>query len=474
MQYNQVMVAQSSPQVIRTRLAASPTGYPHIGTIYQALFDFAYAKKNNGKFIVRIEDTDRNRFVEGSEDVIFQSLDWFGLGEDESPRKKGEFGPYTQSERLEIYHKYAQILLDAGGAYYSYFPKQDAGAKKEYSQKSDNTIPHQTKEKPPESIREMIERGDWIVRLKVPKDTKIQFVDQIRGKITFETSEVTEQVLVKSDGFPTYHLAVVVDDHLMKISHILRAEEWLSSTPKHVLLYKYFKWEMPPIFHTATLRNPDKSKLSKRHGHTNVTWFKNEGFLPQAILNFLALLGWTHPDEKEIFTLEEFIKLFDLKDIRPVAPIFDLVKLRWMNQQYIQKMTDDELKKEIKNFTLLVKKLSENTLDLIIPLLKTRMETLADFEKLTGVFFDKYGQAVFDKDEKQIAKLLSEELLKLDEWKHDMIFLSLKELMNAQKVRMPLFYKIFTGFDRGLPLPETLEILGREKSISRLEDIIES
>lgn len=462
---------QYNANMVRTRLAASPTGYPHIGTIYQALFNFAFAKKNDGKFIVRIEDTDRNRFVEGSEKVIFDSLDWFGLSEDESPRKEGVVGPYTQSERLEIYHKCVQMLLEKGSAFYSYFPKIDAGVKKDYSQKTDIPAAPQAHVDPPKSVPEMIERGDWVVRMRVPKDTTISFVDEIRGVISFESNEITEQVLLKSDGFPTYHLAVVVDDHLMEISHILRAEEWLSSTPKHVLLYKYFGWEMPPVYHTATLRNPDKSKLSKRHGHTNVTWFKEEGFLPDAILNFLALLGWSHPEEKEIFTLDEFIKFFDLKDVRPVAPIFDLVKLRWMNQQYIQGKTDDELKKLILDFSTKAKELSTETLDKLIPLLKSRMETLSDFEKLTNVFYGNFSDVEFSETELKIAAEMQIALNGIKAWNHDIIFEEIKKVMVDHKVRMPLFYKIFTGEERGLPLPETLEILGMEKSLERLKEI---
>lgn len=466
------MVAHNTKQVVRTRLAASPTGYPHIGTVYQALFNYAFAKKNNGKFIVRTEDTDRNRLVEGSENVIFESLEWFGLGEDESSRKDGDYKPYRQSERIKIYHKHAEELIQNGHAFYSFFPKQDAGQKKVYTRKDDKSILYETEEKPPESIGEMIERGDWVIRLKVPKGQKITFRDEIRGEITFDTSEVTEQVLIKSDGFPTYHLAVVVDDHLMEISHILRAEEWLSSTPKHILLYQYFNWEIPPIFHTAILRNPDKSKLSKRHGHTNVIWFREEGFLPEAILNFLALLGWTHPEEKEIFSLNEFIKLFDLKDIRPVAPIFDLVKLRWMNQQYIQSSTDEDLKKRIKSYSLKAMQLADDKLDALIPLLKSRMEVLSDFDKLTGVFFDEFKNAEFDEDEKSLARETKSSFQEIENWQHEAIFKAIKKNMTSFNIRMSVFYKLLTGAERGLPLPETLEILGQIKTLKRLEEVI--
>ena len=375
--------------MVRTRIAPSPTGYPHIGTIYRALFNYAFAKKHSGKFIVRIEDTDRARFVEGSEAVIFGSLDWFGLVENESLRKNGEYGPYRQSERLAIYHKYAQELVDNGHAYFAYYAKEEAGKKKDYTQKETTSAKTESApDNPPKTVTEMLERGDWILRMKVPQGEKIVVTDEIRGEISFESSQVTEQVLLKSDGFPTYHLAVVVDDHLMKISHIVRAEEWLSSLPKHVLLYRYFGWEMSPVYHTVTLRNPDKSKLSKRHGHTNVLWFQEEGYLPEAILNYLALLGWSHPEEKEIFSLAEFIELFDLKDIRPIAPIFDVNKLTWMNQQYIQVLSDDELKSRIVTFYPKSATLSKEILASLIPLLKSRMNTLKDFAELTEVFFE--------------------------------------------------------------------------------------
>ncbi|HEX8932499.1 MAG TPA: glutamate--tRNA ligase, partial [Patescibacteria group bacterium] len=360
--------------MVRTRIAPSPTGYPHIGTIYQALFNFAFAKKHQGKFLVRIEDTDRNRLVEGSEEVIFAVLDWFNLVEDESVRKDGEYGPYRQSERLAIYHNYAEELINKGHAYFAYYKREEAGKKEDYVANPRVQIITQTDEAPPTSIKEMVERKNWVIRMRAPKDKSVSFQDEIRGIITFEADQITDQVLIKSDGFPTYHLAVVVDDHLMQITHVVRGEEWISSTPKHVLLYDYFGWEKPLFYHTPDLRNPDKSKLSKRHGHTNVNWYKEEGFLHEAVLNYLALLGWSHPEEKEIFSLSEFIKLFDLKDIKPVGPVFDLVKLKWVNQQYLQNKTDDELQQLIINFYPKAKELNKEILTKLMPIVKTRME----------------------------------------------------------------------------------------------------
>jgi glutamyl-tRNA synthetase len=395
--------------MVRTRIAPSPTGYPHIGTIYQALFNYAYAKKHDGKFLVRIEDTDRERFVEGAEAVIFNALDWFGLQEDESPRKNHGHGPYRQSERLETYHKYAQQLLDTGYAYFAYYPKADAGQKRDYTkgavsnESNRNSVSHNQKGEP-QTIKEMIASGDWIVRMKVDKTKAITFRDEIRGDITFEGDQVTEQVLIKSDGFPTYHLASVVDDHEMGITHVVRGEEWISSTPKHVLLYSYFGWDAPKFYHTPTLRNPDKSKLSKRHGHTNVIWFQEEGYLPEAILNFLGLMGWSHPEEKEQFSLDEFIQLFDLKDIRQVGPIFDLTKLTWMNQQYIQMKSDEALKELLISFYPEAKKIPDETFNKLLPLVKTRLKTLKEFENQTVVFFADPEFIKLEEKELRIAK----------------------------------------------------------------------
>lgn len=463
--------------MIRTRIAPSPTGYPHIGTIYQALFDYAYAKKHNGKFIVRIEDTDRARFVEGAEEVIFSALDWVGLYEDESARKPGSHGPYRQSERLDIYHKYAQELLEKDLAYFAYYPKEGSGQKKDYTQKGKKPqVVHETTEAPPKSVKEMAANGDWILRMRVPKDKDVVIRDEIRGEITFVAEQVSEQVIVKSDGFPTYHLAVVVDDHEMGITHIVRGEEWISSTPKHVLLYQYFGWDLPKFYHTPLLRNPDKSKLSKRHGHTNVTWYIEEGYLPQAILNFLALMGWTHPEEKEIFPLEEFISVFDLKDIREVGPIFDMAKLTWMNGEYIRSMTIEDLEKVLRNFYALeaFEKFDPNTLREIIALAQERITTLKEFYPLIQHFLPDAEFAVTDEKEKAVATSLKEGVTSLKSWNKDAIMDVVRPILKEHGIRMPVLYKIVTGQDRGLPLPESLALLGKETVLERLDHAIAS
>lgn len=469
---------QNSRGFVRVRIAPSPTGYPHIGTVYQALFNYAFAKKHSGKFIVRIEDTDRTRFVTGAEDVIFSSLDWFGLIEDESPRKDGGFGPYRQSERLALYHKYAEELISKGHAYFSYFPKKESGVKKDYSEGKKETEVTNPEENPPVTISEMMEKGDWVVRMRVPKKGVVAFRDEIRGEISFPVGEITEQVLIKSDGFPTYHLGVVVDDHLMEITDIVRGEEWISSTPKHILLYQYFGWDIPKFYHTPDLRNPDKSKLSKRQGHTNVNWYKDEGYLPEAILNFLALQGWSHPDEKEIFPLSEFISLFQLKDIKPVGPIFDLTKLTWMNQQYIQNLSVDQLKEKLLHFykdnTNMQKLLMSPNRDKILELVRTRMTTLKEFEGLVHTFFESPDKSSFIDEHYAVAPKIKSLLEKIpdNEWNKDRIFQAMKSLMTeTRSIRMPVFYVLFTGRPKGLPLPEVLELLKKEETLKRLEAV---
>lgn len=442
----------------RVRIAPSPTGYPHIGTIYQALFNYAFAKKHNGSFVVRIEDTDQARLVEDAEQKIYQALDWFGLTEDESPRKDGDFAPYRQSERLGIYHKHAQDLVNNGSAYFS-----DPSAQE--TKQPDNR-------KKPENVKQMLEwnkklaeknEQGWTIRLTVP-EKNITVKDEIRGDIDFDHKQVTSQVLLKSDGFPTYHLAVVVDDHKMQISDAVRGEEWISSFPKHYLIYKGLGWEMPRFYHTPVLRNPDKSKLSKRHGHTNVAWYQEQGFLKEAILNFLALLGWSHPEEKEIFSMEEFTRLMDLKDIKPVAPIFDLKKLEWMNGEYIRAIENKKLQKRIASFDKRFEQIEESTLLGLIEIGKTRIKTLKDFSHM----FEKFLWPE-KKDENDIQKTLYTVLENTQDWKQEDIFKAIKQMLDEKNLRFPDIYKAIIGEKFGPPLADTFEVLGKEKTLEFLK-----
>ena len=467
--------------MVRTRIAPSPTGYPHIGTVYQALFDWAFAKKHAGKFIVRIEDTDRERFVADAEEKLFKVIDWFDLTEDESPRKDGEFGPYRQSERLEIYRKYADELIANEKAYYCFCSKERLDELRQTLQKEKKQLmydKHCRKLLDDEVKKKLDEKSPYVIRMKIPEQQKIIVRDEIRGEITVDSHTIDEQVLLKSDGYPTYHLASVVDDHLMQITHVVRAEEWISSTPKHVLLYQYFNWETPLFFHTALLRNPDKSKLSKRHGHTDVNYYREEGYLPEAIVNYLTLLGWSHPEEKEIFDRSEFIEKFELKDLKPVGPIFDITKLGWMNGEYIRKMTIDELEKTIKHYENKIKnrqsldeKLDPESFKQVVMLVQSRINTLSEFYPLTKYFIEEPDYDL-TADEKKVAGDLKIALGKVADWNKDEIFQQFKSIMVEHSLRMPVLYRILTGVERGLPLPEAIEIVGREKTLYRLSILI--
>lgn len=467
----------------RTRIAPSPTGYPHIGTIYQALFDFAASRKNQGKFIVRIEDTDRERFVEDAEEKIFASLDWFGLSEDESPRKGGDFAPYRQSERLEIYKKYAEELVVRGSAYYCFCTKERLVKMREDQQREKKQVMYDRTCRllsGEETAQKLAENIPWVIRLKVPDGAKITFLDGIRGGISFDSTTIDDQVLLKSDGFPTYHLAVVVDDHLMEISHVVRGEEWITSTPKHILLYDYFGWEKPLFFHVPLLRLPDKSKISKRHGHTNVQWYKEQGYLPEAVLNFLALMGWSHPEEKEFFTLDEFISIFDLTDIKAVGPIFDLQKLDWLNGMWIRHLYEtnsDELAKRLETYYENDPKISdilENSphRNLYIGLAQTRMKKLSDFKALVE---EPETSHVYSNEEKNTAKKLLTTLESIDDrdWKEEYLLEHLKKFKNQYGVSMKTIYVLITGKNQGLPLLEQMVQIDKKQGvIKHLREIV--
>ena len=294
---------------VRTRIAPSPTGSPHVGTAYQALMDYAYAKKNGGQFIVRIEDTDKKREVAGAEEELFAALNWLGIVPDESPIVGGPFAPYRQSERLDIYKKHALELVEKGAAYFCFCPKDRLDEIRTKQEKEGKPPKYDglCRELDPKESLKRFEKGEpAVIRLKVPGGGKTVAEDPIRGKIIFDNAEIDDQVLLKSDGFPTYHLAAIVDDHIMQITHPVRGEEWLPSYPKHKLIYDGFGWDMPQYLHTATLRGSKREKLGKRFGHSSLNWFRAQGYLPEALLNYLALLGWSHPQQKEFFTLEEF------------------------------------------------------------------------------------------------------------------------------------------------------------------------
>lgn len=456
---------------VRTRIAPSPTGYPHIGTVYQVLFDFAYAKKYDGRFILRIEDTDRARFVDGAEEVIYSALEWFNLSPDESPLHQGEYGPYRQSERLPIYRKYADELIEKGHAYLCFCTKERLEEMRKGMEQRHEMPMYDRKCRslsPDEVSRLLDDKVTHVVRMKIPDDRKIILDDLIMGKIEVDASTVDDQVIVKSDGFPTYHLGVVVDDHLMEITHVFRGREWVSSTPKHILLYEYFGWEMPVHAHLPLILNSDgKGKLSKRHGHASVDYYRDGGYLPEAVLNYLSNIVWNHPEGKEIYTLHEFIELFEMSQITSQGARFDLQKLTWMNQQYMQNLSDEDLSSRLREYTK--KDFDEDILRSLMPLVKTRMQTLKEFEEITKWIFEDPQVNPRNENEKDIARYLLAALDELADWNSESILLIFKAALEKFGIKMSVLYFLFTGNERGLPLPDALAILSKTEVLQRLQ-----
>jgi glutamyl-tRNA synthetase len=332
---------------IRVRIAPSPTGDPHVGTAYIGLFNYAFAHHHGGQFLLRIEDTDRERFSESSAQAILDALSWLALSPDEGPGLGGPVGPYVQSERLPLYTQHARQLVAAGQAYYCFCSRERLAEMRaaQEANKEDSRYDRQCLHTltPAERQRRVDAGEPHVVRMRMPATGTTRWVDLVRTAVEFDNALIDDQVLLKADGYPTYHLANVVDDHLMGITHVIRAEEWISSTPKHLVLYAMFGWTAPVFAHLPLLRNPDRSKISKRHSHTSLHWYRDQGYLPEALLNFLALLGWSHPEEKEAFPLEELVARFTFERFNQSGPIFDLEKLNWLNGVYIRALAVDAL-----------------------------------------------------------------------------------------------------------------------------------
>ena len=331
---------------VRVRFAPSPTGYLHVGGLRTALYNFLFARRHGGKFILRIEDTDRSRYVDGAVENLIETLRWAGLEFDEGPGKGGPAGSYVQSERLATYRKHADDLLASGNAYWAFDTPEELEAMRKEQER--NRVPPKYDRRalrltPAEVQQKLAEGVPGVIRMRVPDTPTVAFDDVIRGNVEFAGTQIDDQVLLKSDGFPTYHLANVVDDHLMAVTHVIRGEEWLSSTPKHVLLYRFFGWELPTFAHLPLLLNPDKSKLSKRQGDVAVEEYRKKGYLPDALVNFVALLGWNPGDEREIFTLDELVREFSLERVGKAGAVFNIEKLNWLNAQHLRSRSGSQL-----------------------------------------------------------------------------------------------------------------------------------
>lgn len=455
---------------VRVRFAPSPTGIPHIGNTRTAFFNWLFARHYQGKFILRIEDTDRQRLVPESLPKILEILRWLGISWDE--------GPYVQSERLSIYKEIAQKLIEQGTAYYCFCTpdrlekmRQEQQAKKQIP-RYDRTCLRFSKE----AVEKKLKAGEpHVIRLKVPDSGETSWEDLVRGKISFQNNQIDDQVLLKSDGYPTYHLAVSVDDYLMKISHVLRGVEWISSTPKHLLLYQALGWQLPQIGHFPLILGPDRAKLSKRHGAKSALDYRDEGYLKEALLNFMLLLGWAPKDNQEVFDLEEMIKRFDLDGIQKANAIFNIQKLDWFNGVYIRQKPDDELVQLTKPFV--PKGTNDSLINQTIPLVKERLVKLSDYSSLAGFFFEepKVDKKIFETGAKEQLTKAQEVLNKVKRWEKTELEESLQELVKQEGWSMGQFFMNFriaiTGSRTTPPITDSIAILGREKTLKRLKII---
>ncbi|UCF67982.1 MAG: glutamate--tRNA ligase [Acidobacteriota bacterium] len=463
-----------SDRPVRVRVAPSPTGDPHVGTAYQALFNYTFARSRAGKLILRIEDTDRARSTPESEAAILESLSWLGIEWDEGPDVGGPHAPYRQSERVVIYRQHARQLLDAGSAYRSFISKQalDQLRADQREQGWQGFFDAEGREMSREQSDRRADSGEpFVIRLKTPLDGDCVMKDLLRGEVSKEWAQIDDQILIKSDGYPTYHLANVVDDHLMGISHVIRGEEWISSLPKHLLLYEAFGWQPPVFCHLPLLRNPDKSKLSKRKNPVSIGYYQRAGYLPQALLNFLGLLGWSMPSGEEKFTIDEMIAEFRLEDVSLGGPVFDLRKLRWLNGRYIREDHDARsLRLALENWAL-----NATRLESILPLAQPRMDALSDWGYLTAFFladeepFDPTDLKLKGKTADELAALLQTVIWRLEQQRDftpEALQQTFRELSDSLEIKLrdltlPL-YVALTGKTASTPLFQSMAILGSD------------
>lgn len=472
----------------RTRVAPSPTGDPHVGTAFMALFDLAWARKTGGQFVLRIEDTDQARLVEGSEQQIYDSLEWLGLQPDEGPHVGGEFGPYRQSERLDTYRPYVEQLIADGHAYHCWCSSErlkemrDEQARTKQANTGYDRMCHGMTKEERAKLPGFTETP--VVRMLIPDDVPLTFDDIIRGEV--KAPRPDDQVILKTDGFPTYHMAVVVDDHLMGVNTVVRGEEWISSTPKHILLYQWLGWDVPAFAHMPLLRNTDKSKISKRKNPAaRLMWFKEEGYLPEAVRNFLQLLGYAGDDENEVKSFDDFVAEFSWSKVNTVGPIFDLKKLDWLNGHYIRTLSADELADRIvawaREFGQWSDEMDEDVLRAAVPIIQERLVLLKDalpqldYLFASDVEFEADAVAALKEDAGEVLDAAIEVTRDVD-MAPDAIQAALRERICEGMGIKPKFAfaplrVALSGRRVSPPLFESMEILGREETIRRLEKL---
>jgi len=470
---------------VRTRIAPSPTGDPHVGTAYVALFNMAFAHSQGGQFLLRIEDTDQVRSTPESEKAILDALHWLGLEWDEGPDNGGPHDPYRQSERSDIYRQHADQLLDSGHAFRCFCTTErlDALRKTQMEEKQQVGYDgHCLHLEQVEISKRLANNESHVVRMNVPREGHCVFDDMLRGEISIDWSQIDLQVLLKADGMPTYHLANVVDDHLMEISHVIRGEEWINSAPKHILLYQYFGWETPVFCHLPLLRNIDKSKLSKRKNPTSILFYQRMGYLPEALINYLGRMGWSMPDEREKFTLAEMLEVFDIQRVSLGGPVFDVEKLSWLNGMWIrEELSDEQLADRLQEWAL-----NRDTLKAFLPFAKQRMETLSDIAPLGSYLIS--GMLPISADDLRSAGMEDEQLLEVlqialwrlesvQQWSRDNVFNALKAVADGMDIKLkpflaPLFIAI-AGSSASISVMDSMNLLGADMSRARLRFAIE-
>lgn len=483
---------------VRVRFAPSPTGYLHIGGLRTALYNYLYAKRHNGKFVLRIEDTDQTRFVEGAIENLINSLHWAGVTYDEGVFIKdhklvecGDCGPYVQSKRLEIYRKYVDELIEKGYAYYCFCSKERLDNVRD-EQKMKGQVPKYDgfcRSIPLDEAKKRVEAGEeYVVRLKLPKNLNIEFDDLVRGHIIINSDDIDDQVLLKSDGYPTYHMAVVVDDHLMGITHIVRGEEWLPSTPKHIYLYDAFGWQKPVYVHLPTVLNKDRKKLSKRQGDVSVDDFRAAGYLPEGLVNYLALVGWSPDSNEEILSMEEMVEQFSFEKVAKTGGIFDRDKLDWVNAHYIKQKSVEELTdlcipylKDAGFIDDQFIKDNREWLEVLVETLKDSMSTLKDIAPMSEFIFK--DLPIEDEDalnilkEEQVPELMKSlcevvdgfETISREDSKGFMKSVQKLSGIKGKQLFMPVRV-IISGSQHGPELANIIYLLGKEKIKRRIEN----
>ena len=476
---------------VRVRIAPSPTGYFHVGSARTALFNWLFARHHGGKFIVRVEDTDRSRYHPEAVPDSLDSLRWLGLDWDEGPEVGGAFGPYYQSERLDLYQEHAEHLLEKGLAYRCYCSPERLAALREEQRARKQDVGY---DRLCRYLTEA-ERAEYeaqgitpVVRLKAPLEGETSFHDVLYGDITVENATLDDLVLLKSDGFPTYHLANVIDDHLMQISHIMRGDEWLPSVPKHVLLYEAFGWEIPVYAHLPLILAPDgKGKLSKRHGGVEIRDFRQQGYLPEAMVNYLARVGWSYDDRTEIFARDELIQYFDLAGVNNSPARFSYERLEWMNGYYIRQLDVTDLAQRLVPFMADAGfRVTASEMEPIVPLIQERLKTLQDVVDWAGFFFREalehdpallVGKKMTAAESLEALRRARAELATLNDFRTEAIEASMRALADVMGVKAGPLFGILRGAVTAQkvspPLFETMEILGREKCLARIDRAIE-